>query len=332
MQFGQLKRRDFLMLLGSAAAWPLAAGAQQTARPTVGVLGSSSGGADNIRTNVEHLRRGLSDAGFVEGQNLVVEYRWAEGRYERLPALAIELVRHPVAVLVAAGITAAVAAKAATSTIPIVFYTGGDPVKLGLVGSLNKPDGNATGAVYLGKQLVAKQFELLHDLMPKADAIAFLVNPKNAATEDETNEMQAAASALGQKLLVVRAGSEDDLARAFATVVRERAGALILQGDPVLNSRLGRLAVLSARHGIPTMSPLREYPAAGGLMSYGASITETVRLAGVYCGRILKGERPADLPVQQGTKVELVINLGTAKTLGLDVPASVLARADEVIE
>ena len=211
------RRREFITLLGgAAAAWPLAARAQQpTKLPTIGFLGSSSGGADNMTRNIEHLRRGLGDAGFVEGHNLVIEYRWAEGRYERLPALATELVRRPVGVLVAAGITAAVAAKAATATIPIVFYTGGDPVKLGLVASLNKPDGNATGAVYLGKQLVAKQFELLHDLMPKADAIAFLVNPKNAATEDETNEMQAAASALGQKLLVVRAGSEDDLAGAF---------------------------------------------------------------------------------------------------------------------
>jgi putative tryptophan/tyrosine transport system substrate-binding protein len=328
-----MRRRAFITLLGgAAAAWPLALRAQQSGRPIIGFLGSSSGGADNITRLIEHFRRGLGDAGFVEGHNLVVEYRWAEGRYERLQALATELVRRPVGLLVAAGITAAVAAKAATATIPIVFYTGGDPVKLGLVASLNKPDGNATGAVYLGKQLVAKQFELLHDLMPKADAIAFLVNPKNAATEDETNEMQAAASALGQKLLIVRASSEDDIAGGFATVLRERAGALILQGDPLLNSRLGRLAVLSARHGIPTMSPLREYPAAGGLMSYGASIAEAVRLAGVYCGRILKGERPADLPVQQGTRVELVINLGTAKTLGIDVPATLLARADEVIE
>jgi putative tryptophan/tyrosine transport system substrate-binding protein len=249
-----------------------------------------------------------------------------------LPALAAELVRRPVAVLVAGGITAAVAAKAATATIPIVFYTGGDPVKLGLVGSLNKPDGNATGAVYLGKQLVAKQFELMHDLMPKAHAIAFLVNPRNAATDDETNEIGMAASALGRKLLVVRAVSEDDLADAFATIVREPAGALILQLDPFLNSRQGRLVVLSARHGIPTISALRGYPAAGGLMSYGASIAEAVRLVGVYSGRILKGERPADLPVQQGTKVELVINLGTAKTLGLEVPPTLLARADEVIE
>jgi len=326
-------RRELLAALGgAAAAWPLAARAQQPAKPVIGFLGSSSSGADNITRIIEHLRRGLGDAGFVEGHNLVVEYRWAEGRYDRLPALAAELVRHPVAVVVAAGITAAVAAKAATATIPIVFYTGGDPVKLGLVDSLNKPNGNVTGAVYWGKQLVAKQFELMVDLMPKADAIAFLVNPRNAATDDETNEMGMAASALGRRLLVVRALSEDDLAGAFATIVRERAGALILQGDPLLNSRQGRLAVLSARHGIPTMSVLREYPAAGGLMSYGASIAEAVHLVGVYSGRILKGERPADLPVQQGTKVELVINLGTAKTLGLDLPPTLLARADQVIE
>ena len=256
-----MRRREFITLLGGAAAWPLAARAQQPSRPIIGFLGSSSSGADN--TFIEHLRRGLGDAGFVEGHNLVVEYRWAEGRYDRLPALAAELVRRPVLVLVAGGITAAVAAKAATATIPIVFYTGGDPVKLGLVGSLNRPDGNATGAVYLGKQLVAKQFELMHDLMPKAHAIAFLVNPKNAATADETHEMGMAASALGRRLLVVRALSEDDLAGAFATIVRERAGALILQGDPLINSRQGRLAVLSARHGIPAVSPLRDYPAAG---------------------------------------------------------------------
>jgi putative tryptophan/tyrosine transport system substrate-binding protein len=328
-----MRRRRFIALLGGAAvAWPVGARGQQPGRPIIGFLGSSSSGADNITRIIEHLRRGLGDAGFVESHNLVVEYRWAEGRYDRLPALAAELVRRPVAVVVAGGITAAVAAKAATATIPIVFYTGGDPVKLGLVGSLNKPDGNATGAVYLGKQLVAKQFELMHDLIPKAHAIAFLVNPKNAATDDETNEMGMAASALGQKLLVVRVVSEDDLAGAFAIIVRERAGALILQGDPLINSRQGRLAVLSARHGIPAVSPLRDYPAAGGLMSYGASIAEAVRLVGIYSGRILKGERPADLPVQQGTKVELVINLGTAKTLGVEIPPSLLARADEVIE
>jgi putative ABC transport system substrate-binding protein len=327
-----IRRRKFLATLlgGAVTAWLLAARAQQPGPPIIGFLGSSSSGADNAF--IEHLRRGLGDAGFVEGHNLVVEYRWAEGHYDRLPALAAELVRRPVAVLVAGGITAAVAAKAATATIPIVFYTGGDPVKLGLVRSLNKPDGNATGAVYLGKQLVAKQFELMHDLMPKAHAIAFLVNPRNAATDDETNEMGMAASALGQKLLVVRAVSGDDLASAFATIVRERAGALILQGDTLINSRQGRLAVLSARHGIPAVSPLRDYPAAGGLMSYGASSAEAVRLVGVYSGRILKGERPGDLPVQQGTKVELVINLGTAKTLGLEIPATLLARADEVIE
>jgi putative ABC transport system substrate-binding protein len=206
-----------MALLGGAAAaiWPLAARAQQAGRPIIGFLGSSSSGADNIARIIEDLRRGLGDVGFVEGHNLVIEYRWAQGRYDRLPTLAAELVRHPVSVIVAGGITAAVAAKAATGTIPIVFYT--DPVKLGLVGSLNKPDGNVTGAVYWGKQLVAKQFELMHDLMPKAHAIAFLVNPRNAATEDETNEMGMAASAIGQKLVVVRAVSEDDLAGAFAT-------------------------------------------------------------------------------------------------------------------
>jgi putative ABC transport system substrate-binding protein len=324
-------RREFIMLLGGAAVgWPLAARAQQTGRPIIGFLSSSSAGPDTPR--IEHFRRGLGEAGFVEGQNLVVEYRWAEGRYERLPALAAELVRHQVAVLVAAGVTAAVAAKTVTATIPIVFYTGGDPVKLGLVDSLNKPGGNVTGAVFWGKQLVAKRFEFLHELIPKTDVIAFLVNPSNAATEGEINDVAAAAGALGQKLIVIKAGTEDDLAGAFATLVRERAGAVVLQGDPLFNSRQGRLAVLSARHGIPTISSVREYPAAGGLMSYGASTAEALRLVGVYSGRILKGERPADLPVQQGTRVELVINIGTAKTLGLEVPPTLLARADEVIE
>jgi ABC-type uncharacterized transport system substrate-binding protein len=325
-----MRRRQFITLLSGAAAWPLAAHSQQPGRPIIGFLSSSSAGPE--ARVVENLRRGLSDAGFVEGRNLVIEYRWAEGRYARLPELAAELVRHPVAVLVAGGITAAVAAKAATATIPIVFYTGSDPVKLGLVSSLNKPDSNATGAVFWGKQLVAKQFEFLHELIPKAEKIAFLVNPNNAATEIETNDVQAAADALGQKLIVVRASMEDGLAGAFATAVDERAGALILQGDPFFNGRYGRLAVLAARHGLPTMSSWREFPAAGGLMSYGASIADAARLVGLYSGRILKGEKPAELPVQQGTKIELVINLGTAKTLGLDVPPTLLARADEVIE
>jgi putative ABC transport system substrate-binding protein len=324
-----MRRRDFIGIFGSAVAWPLAARAQQAAMPVIGFLSSSSSGADAPR--IEHFRRGLGDAGFVEGGNLVVEYRWAEGRYERLPALAAELVRHPVAVLVGAGVTVAVAAKTVTATIPIVFYTGGDPVKLGLVDSLNKPGGNVTGAVFWGKQLVAKRFELMHELIPKADAIAFLVNPSNAATESEINDV-AAADALGQKLIVVKAGTEDDLAGAFATLLRERAGAVVLQGDPLFNSRQGRLAVLSARHGMPTISSVREYPAAGGLMSYGASTAEALRLVGVYNGRILKGERPADLPVQQGTRIELVINVGTAKALDLEIAPTLLARADEVIE
>jgi putative tryptophan/tyrosine transport system substrate-binding protein len=323
-----MRRREFMALLGgAAAAWPLTARAQQPGWPTIGFLGSSSAASD-----VENFRRGLGDVGFVEGRNLVVEYRWAEGRYERLPALAAELARHPVAVLAAGGITAAVAAKAATATVPIVFYTGADPVKLGLVSNLNKPDGNATGAVFWGKQLVAKQLELLHELIPRADTIAFLVNPSNAAIESETNDAQAAADALGQKLIVVMASTEDGLAGAFVAAVRERAGALILQGDPFLSSRRTRLVVLAARHGIAMMSSLRDFPATGGLMSYGASIADAARLVGLYSGRILKGEKPADLPVQQGTKVELVINLGTAKTLGLTVPPTLLARADEVIE
>jgi len=281
---------------------------------------------------VAAFRKGLSEEGFIEGRNVTIQYRWAEGHYERLPALAAELVRIPVTVLAATGVTAALAAKAATATIPVLFQTGGDPVKFGLVASLNQPGGNVTGVVSLGKQLVPKQLESLHELIPKADAIAFLVNPTNAVAKSDTGNVVEAAQAKGVRLLVVEAKDENEIDAAFATLVQQRVGALVVQVDPFLDGRREQIAALAARHVVPAIAAHPEFAVAGGLMSYGTSLTDTYRLEGHYAARILKGERPADLPVQQSVKVELVINLKTAKALSLTVPRSLLARADEVIE
>jgi len=326
-----MRRRDFISLAGGAAAfWPLAAGAQQPAMPIIGFLDSSS--ADEYAPFLAAFRSGLNEAGFIEGRNVAIEYRWADGRYDRLPALAAELVRVPVVVLVATGITAAVATKAATATIPIVFNTGGDPIRFGLVASLNRPGGNVTGVASLGKELVAKRFELLREMVPKADVIAFLVNPNNAVAELDTSDAQAAAATLGQKLIILKAGSKDDIDTAFSAIVEQRGGGLLQQVDPFLQSRHGQLVALAARYALPAIYERRDFAAAGGLMSYGTSLRDALRLVGNYTGRVLKGEKPADLPVQQAVKVELILNLRTAKALGLDVPMSMLMRVDEVIE
>ncbi len=325
-----MKRREFITLLGGVAAWPLAAGAQQTAMPVIGFLGSGSPHSDAFR--VAAVRQGLKEVGYVEGQNFAFEYHGAQEQYERLPALAADLVRREVTVIISSGITSVVAAKRSTATIPIVFATGGDPIKLGLVASLNRPGGNVTGVTFLTNMLVAKEFEVLHETVPKTALIGFLVNPKSANTDTETKNVLAAADAVGQKLLVVQARTDSELEAAFVTLAQQHAAALVVAGDAFFLSRRDKLVELSARQGIATIYNLREYTIAGGLMSYGTSITEAHRIAGLYAGRILKGEKPADLPVQQSTKVELVLNLKTAKALGLTVPPQIVARADEVIE
>jgi putative tryptophan/tyrosine transport system substrate-binding protein len=322
-----VRRREFITLLGGAAAWPLAARAQQ-AIPVIGFLYSAA--RDGSRVNA--FRQGLGEVGFIEGRNVAVEYRWAEGDYGRLPDLVAELLRRPVAVIAASGVTAARAAKAATTSIPIVFNTGGDPVRAGLVASLSRPGGNVTGVTTLGKVLVAKQVELMHELLPAKDAVAFLVNPNNAVAGDESADAGAAAGALSRKLTIVNAGSDAELDAAFAAVARSHAGGLILQTDPFLSSRRDRVVALAAKHAIPSLSPYLDWAPAGGLLSYGSSIAEGLRLVGYYAGRILKGEKPADLPVQQSTKIELIINLKTAKALGLTLPTAILLRADDVIE
>jgi putative ABC transport system substrate-binding protein len=327
-----MRRRDFLTLLGSAAAaWPIAAWAQQPAMPVIGLLGVGSAQSDAFR--VAAVRQGLMEAGYVEGRNVAFEYRGAEDHYERLPALAAELVRRDVALIAAiGGGTSAVAAKSATTTIPIVFEIGGDPIKLGLVASLNRPGGNITGVSFLVGTLAAKQFEVLHETVPKAALIGFLVNPKLTDAEIQTKNALAAAESVGQKLLVVQAQTDSELEAAFVALDQQGAGALVVGADPFFISRRDKLLELAARQKLPTIYFLRGFVSAGGLMSYGTSITEALRIVGLYTGRILKGEKPADLPVQQSTKVELIVNLKTAKALGITIPLSLLGRADEVIE
>jgi putative ABC transport system substrate-binding protein len=326
-----MRRREFITLLGgAAAAWPVATRAQEPAMPVIGFL--ALGSPDRGAHYVAAFHRGLNEVGYVEGRNVAIEYRSAEGRYDRLPALAAELVRRQVAVIVASPIPAALAAKAATATIPIVFNVAGDPVKLRLVASLAQPGGNVTGVSFLTKELVPKRIEVLHDLLPKATVIGLLVNPSFLTSETDTRDAQAAAASLGIRLVVVKAVAERDFEPAFAALVQQRAEALFVGSDPFFNTQAAKLVALAGRHSLPAIYQLREYVAAGGLISYGTNLTDVFRIDGVYTGRILKGEKPADLPVQQSVKDELAINLKTAMALGLTVPTGLLLRADEVIE
>jgi putative tryptophan/tyrosine transport system substrate-binding protein len=326
-----MRRREFITAIASAALSPVVAhGGQQPSVPVIGFL--NGGSPAKYAPMVAALREGLRTVGYVEGKNVAIEFRWAEGKYDRLAPMATDLVRRQVAVIAATSTPAAKAAKATTSTIPIVFTTGADPVRLGLVASFNRPGGNVTGISFLVNELTLKQFEMLHQMVPKAALIGFLVNPAFAYAPLQTTQAQDATRALERKLLVVAAKTAAEIALAFATLVKEQAGALVATSDPFLNSRRDQIVALAARHSLPTLYPARDYVAAGGLMSYGTSFTDAYRQIGIYIGRILKGERPADLPVMRPTKLELVINLKTAKVLGLDVPATLLAIADDVIE
>jgi putative tryptophan/tyrosine transport system substrate-binding protein len=325
-----MRRREFITLLGgTAATWPLAAHPQHPAKPLIGFV--RDGSADAKWRNV--FREGLSETGYVEGQNLTVEYHWLEGQYDRLPALIADLIRRQVAVIAAHGNAPALAAKAATATIPIVFAVGGDPVHLGLVASLARPGGNATGINFFNQEVTAKRLRLLHDLVPKAVRVAVLVNPGNASIAELTlRDVQEAAPIIGLQIQTLNASTIGEIDAAFATLARERLDALFLVGDAFFTSRRGQFATLTAVNKIPATYALRDFVAAGGLMSYGTDIADTFRQVGVYTGSILKGEKPTDLPVLQSTKFEFVLNLQTARALGIEVPSGVLSVADEVIE
>jgi ABC-type uncharacterized transport system substrate-binding protein len=331
MQVQQLQRREFVTLLGSAAAaWPLAVRAQQQVLPTIGFLAGTL--EETGRPLVAAYKQGLLDTGYVEGKNMLIEYRWSNAQYDQLPSLAADLVRHQVAVIATDTPVAALAAKGATTSIPIVFSLGSDPVRDGLVASLNRPGGNITGATFFANLLSAKRLDLFHRLVPNAAVIAVLLNPKNANVELEGHQTQEAARLLGLQPLLLQATNEREIDEAVASLIQQRADALIVSGDATFYGRRKQIAELALRYNIPTCCPFRDQAAAGCLMSYGAIISETFRQAGNYVGRILKGEKPADLPVQQPTKFELVINLKTAKELGLTVPQTLLSTADEVIE
>jgi putative ABC transport system substrate-binding protein len=325
-----MKRRAFILALG-AAAWPLMARAQQGAMPVIGFM-SPRAPDDESRPLAAAFRRGLNEIGYVEARNVVIEYYWMEGQIERLPVIATELARRPVSVIAAFATVTARAAKAATATIPVVFMTGDDPVMAGIVPSLSRPGGNVTGVTFVSATLGAKRLELLRALVPNAETIAVLVDQNSPESQSQLRDVQDAARALGQQLVVLNAGTDGDIDAAFTALVQPRADALLASGSTFLSSRRGRLIALAARHAIPAIYQIREFPAAGGLISYGASLVDAYRQAGVYAGRILKGDKPSDLPVQAPTKFDLVINLKTAKTLGLDIPPTLLALADEVIE
>ncbi|HEX3505294.1 MAG TPA: ABC transporter substrate-binding protein [Xanthobacteraceae bacterium] len=327
-----MRRRDFVKVMSGAAAWPLAAHAQRAALPVIGFL--NGGFAEGYTTERAAFLSGLNETGYVDGRNVTIEYRWAEGQTDRLPILANDLVRRQVAVIAATSTPAALAAKAATRTIPIVFEIGADPILLGLVASLNEPGSNITGITQTNLEVSPKRLELLHEIMPAAHVMVLLVDPRNpAVAEAITNQMQAAARTLGLDLQVINASNDDQVEAAFAKAVHMRANALVISaGDPFFTSQARPLAALSVRYAMPAVGPGRDFAAAGGLVAYGADINDAYRLAGGYTGRILKGEKPENLPVQQGTKAELVINLKAAKVLGLTIPLPILGRADEVIE
>jgi putative ABC transport system substrate-binding protein len=327
-----MRRRDFITLVGGATAWPVVGRAQQPAMPVIGFLNSGSPD-DTYASRLAAFRQGLSENGFVEGRNVAIEYRWAEEKYDRLPALAADLVRRQVAVILATGgASPALAAKAATSTIPIVFQHGSDPIKLGLVASLSRPEGNVTGVTFITAELGAKRFDLLRQLVPLATTVGYLVDPRDPQSADQTADVLAAARALGRQVVVAEARSDRDFDAAFATFAQRRANALVVGAFPLFNNHRNKLVGLAANHRIPAIYQFREYALEGGLLSYGADILDAYRLGAVYVGKILKGAKPVELPIQQPTKFELIINLKTAKALRLEVPPALLASADEVIE